>query len=74
MRDLTVGGKEGGREGVGKCRSPRHKQVEVEAAKLVDGVIGTEARVAEEEEGEQLGGELEVRSAVQDDGEDRQVG
>ena len=63
----------GGREGV-QCGLPGDKKVEVEAAKLEDGIVGTEAGVAQEEEGEQLGGELQVGSAVQDNGEDRQVG
>ena len=63
------GGASGGERGVWEGL-PRDKQVEVEAAQLVDGVVGTEAGVAEEEEGEQLGGELQVGSAVQDDGED----
>ena len=49
---------------------PRHKEVEIEAAQLVDGVVGAQAGVAKKEEGEELCGELQRCGAVQDDGED----
>ncbi len=53
---------------------PRYKQVEVESPQLEDGVVGTQAGVAKEQEGEQLCGELVVSSVVKDPGEDGQIG
>ena len=54
--------------------TPGHQEVEIEAAQLVDGVVGAQAGVAQEQEGQELGGKLVVGGAVEDLGEDRQVG
>lgn len=49
--------------------SPGHQQIKVESSQLEDGIVRTQARIAEEEEGEQLSDKLVPGSMVQHTGE-----